>query len=166
MNSSCSCATSPTRRQPSTGAQRLVVAFRRPFTLGAARLYATASIGVAISSEPTDAGDLVRDADTAPTPPNVRAATGSPPSTTNYAPPPPTELRSSRSCAARWNAGNSPCGYQPEVELTTGRVKACEALLRWHHPDGTVWPAGRFVDVAEESRNDLEHRRMGAAPGL
>ena len=41
--------------------------------------------------------------------------------------------------------------YQPEVDLTTGAVVAVEALLRWHHPDGTVWTADRFIDVAEDT---------------
>jgi EAL domain-containing protein (putative c-di-GMP-specific phosphodiesterase class I) len=41
--------------------------------------------------------------------------------------------------------------YQPEVELASGAVIALEALLRWHHPDGRVWTADRFVDVAEDT---------------
>jgi diguanylate cyclase (GGDEF)-like protein/PAS domain S-box-containing protein len=39
--------------------------------------------------------------------------------------------------------------YQPSVELSTGRVVAVEALLRWQHPDrGEVMPA-EFIPVAE-----------------
>ena len=41
--------------------------------------------------------------------------------------------------------------YQPEVDLSSGAVVAVEALLRWFHPDGSVWTADRFVDVAEET---------------
>ncbi|HUH32003.1 MAG TPA: EAL domain-containing protein [Rhodanobacter sp.] len=39
--------------------------------------------------------------------------------------------------------------YQPSVEMSTGRIVAVEALLRWQHPErGEVMPA-EFIPVAE-----------------
>lgn len=41
--------------------------------------------------------------------------------------------------------------YQPIIELATGRVHGCEALLRWNHPEhGTISPI-EFIPIAEET---------------
>ncbi|NJR20511.1 MAG: bifunctional diguanylate cyclase/phosphodiesterase [Hyphomonadaceae bacterium] len=41
--------------------------------------------------------------------------------------------------------------FQPKIDLGTGRIHGCEALVRWNHPEhGIVTPA-RFIEAAEET---------------
>ena len=40
--------------------------------------------------------------------------------------------------------------YQPMIDLHTGRITACEALLRWNHPSRGVILPGMFVSLVEE----------------
>ncbi|MDP2014694.1 MAG: diguanylate cyclase, partial [Actinomycetota bacterium] len=137
-------------------AERLVKEFQAPFAQGEIELSATASVGVALATESSDAGELLRDADTALYAAkragrnrvsvfnaDLRAAVSSRVAVENNL----------RHALAR---GELAVWYQPEVDLVTGMVIAFEALLRWHHPDGSVWTADRFIEVAEETGMMLE----------
>lgn len=41
--------------------------------------------------------------------------------------------------------------YQPQIELTSGRVVAAEALVRWNHPTRGMVPTDEFIALAESS---------------
>ena len=42
--------------------------------------------------------------------------------------------------------------FQPKVDLKTGALVACEALVRWKHPQRGLQPPGLFIPIAEQSQ--------------
>ena len=40
--------------------------------------------------------------------------------------------------------------FQPQIELSSGRIHGCETLIRWQHPHYGLIPPGRFIAIAEE----------------
>lgn len=56
-----------------------------------------------------------------------------------------THLRRAQRC------GEFSLYYQPQVELSTGRIVGVEALIRWLHPDRGMIPPAKFIPVAEET---------------
>jgi diguanylate cyclase (GGDEF)-like protein len=41
--------------------------------------------------------------------------------------------------------------YQPVIDLGTNRIRSCEALLRWCHPERGFIPPAEFIPIAEET---------------
>ena len=132
-------------------AGRLVHAFQAPFIVGDRELFATASVGVAIATATARAGDLLREADTAMYAAKEagrdRVSMFNEDLRTAVA----TRMTIEADLRHALERGELAVWYQPEVDLSSGAVVALEALLRWFHPDGSVWTADRFVDVAEET---------------
>lgn len=46
--------------------------------------------------------------------------------------------------------------YQPIVDIGNGKIKGCEALIRWIHPQSGIVPPGKFINIAEENGTILE----------
>jgi diguanylate cyclase (GGDEF)-like protein len=50
-----------------------------------------------------------------------------------------------------WERGEFDIHYQPLVNLAAGRIVACEALVRWQHPQRGMVPPNEFIPIAEET---------------
>ena len=47
--------------------------------------------------------------------------------------------------------------YQPVVDLSTGRIRGIEALLRWKHPEYGDIPPDQFISLAEQGAGIAPH---------
>lgn len=50
--------------------------------------------------------------------------------------------------------------FQPEINLSTGKIVSAEALVRWIKPDGSMIPPIQFISVAEQANLIGEIGRM------
>ena len=132
-------------------AQRLIRVLSEPYMIGALRIEIGASVGVVVAPlQGHNAEDLIRNADIA----LYQAKASGRGCHVNFEPALIEDLKARRSLEAdliealRTDAFD--LYYQPIVDLASGQVTVCEALMRWKHPvRGFVSPAA-FIPVAEE----------------
>ncbi len=133
-------------------AQRIQNELSQPFVLDKNSAFATASIGIALSSSGYDRPeDILRDADTAMyrAKENGKARYEVFDHGMHARAVSRLQLESDLRHAVEQN--EFCVHYQPIVSLQTGRLAGFEALLRWNHPRrGIVMPAD-FIPVAEET---------------
>ena len=146
-------------------AERIQESLARPFELGGNEVFASASMGIAMSSRTYESPeDILRDADTA----MYRAKAMGKAQHAIFDSKMHAEARSLLQMHTELRQAversELELQYQPIVDLFTGRLAGFEALVRWRHQErGLVWPE-EFIPVAEEnglieaiSRWVLEH---------
>jgi diguanylate cyclase (GGDEF)-like protein len=133
-------------------ADRLELALSEPFSLEEGEIFLSASIGVAISHHGAESSDaLLEHADAAmfrakelgrnrlevfDEAMRARAI---------------EHLSLDRDLRLALERGELELYYQPEIDLSSGRIIGVEALMRWIHGDrGMVWPTD-FISVAEDT---------------
>jgi diguanylate cyclase (GGDEF)-like protein/PAS domain S-box-containing protein len=133
-------------------ADRISESLKSPFQIKGQNIYASVSIGIALSVTGYDRPeDLLRDAEMA----MFRAKASCQGSYEMF----DTKMRARAQERLKLEAdlrhaverGEFENFYQPVVCLKTGRTKGFEALVRWNHPtQGLVYPA-EFISLAEET---------------
>jgi predicted ATPase/predicted signal transduction protein with EAL and GGDEF domain/tRNA A-37 threonylcarbamoyl transferase component Bud32 len=132
-------------------AQRILQQLERPFALGSAQVFVTASIGIAtFPADGTNADELLRNADTAMyhAKQQGKAAFQYYSGEMNAAS--MERLRVENGLRLALDAGGFELHYQPQFEIATRRIIGAEALLRWRDQGRCIYP-GTFIGIAEDS---------------
>jgi diguanylate cyclase (GGDEF)-like protein len=132
-------------------AERLLLALRSPFTVAGREVFASASIGIALTHGADDLGEhVLRDADIAMYRAKElgkqRYALFAPELLTRAAALLELEVDLKRAL----ERDEFVLLYQPIVVLNTGRLRGFEALIRWHHPERGLVSPDDFIPHAEE----------------
>jgi diguanylate cyclase (GGDEF)-like protein len=130
-------------------AEGLLSAIRKPFELGGIRLEIGGSLGLALFPDHgSDSHELLRCADVA-----MYCAKADVDPVRVYDDlcdvHTPERLLLMQDLGAAVRDNQLLLHYQPKVNLRTGRVSGCEALLRWHHPRRGLIPPEQFIPLAE-----------------
>jgi diguanylate cyclase (GGDEF)-like protein len=133
-------------------ADRISEAIARPFKIGGQEVVMTASTGIVIANDThTDGGALLRDADTAMYRAKERGRANSQVFDNSMRMRAVQRLELETALRRAIETDELRVLYQPQVRLADGATVACEALVRWQHPErGLIDPAD-FIPIAEES---------------
>ena len=133
-------------------ATRISETMSSPFNLAGREVFATASIGIAVSSSRYQhPEELMRDADTAMS--RAKAHGDARHEVFDGAMHQHALEVLQMETGLRWALERDEFSlqYQPIVSLETGRIVGVESLVRWNHPDLGVVPPDAFIPLAEET---------------
>ncbi len=133
-------------------AQRMIEALATPFVFDGEPVYVGACIGIALyPNDAADADTLQRHADAA----LHRAKAQGRGMLQFFAPELSNQARSRLTLDSELrraiDGDELRLHYQPQIDLSSGRIIGMEALVRWQHPTRGMVPPGEFIAFAEES---------------
>lgn len=131
---------------------RLLEALARPIQLGSHEFALSASVGVAMTDDPTESPtELLRGADAAMYRAKALGRGQHSYFDDELAKDVSENLELDQRLVHALERREVRVYFQPEVDLATGAITGCEALLRWDHPQRGLLSLGQFVRIAEDS---------------
>jgi diguanylate cyclase (GGDEF)-like protein len=133
-------------------AQLVAASLRQPFELGHHRIVLGASAGIAVFPHDGETGEeAIRSAELALS--HARNAGGGRVVffTRKLKQRALEKLVLENEIRAGIEKGQFVAFFQPKIDLGTGRICGCEALVRWNHPTQGLVSPGRFIEAAEET---------------
>jgi diguanylate cyclase (GGDEF)-like protein len=132
-------------------ARRVLEALSAPYDLDGQHVVIGASIGIAVAPQDGATSDqLLKNSDLA----LYRAKAEGRGTHRLFEPAMDAELQARRvvelDLRKALAAGEFEVYYQPLVNLQSGEITGCEALVRWHHPERGLVPPAEFIPIAEE----------------
>jgi len=132
-------------------AERIIEAFKAPFTLQGKKSFIHTSVGIATSSSHEGADEILRNADIAMyTAKNAGKACHAVFEQEMHAVA-LEQLELDSDLRRAVEREEFVLHYQPITDLTTGRIVGVEALVRWQHPERGLLPPSHFISRAEET---------------
>ncbi len=133
-------------------ADRLAGALRAPVELDGGQRFVTASFGVrSISANAADPEELLRDADAAMYRAKELGKARCEVFDMSMRERAVERLDLEGSLRHALDRGELKMLYQPQVELSTGRITGAEALIRWYHPERGLIVPPAFIPIAEQT---------------
>lgn len=132
-------------------ATKILIALGEPYQLGEQEVTLSASLGISVA--PTDGQDstsLIRNADIAMYQAKERK-TGFSFYTQEMNDRLVETLKLEGDLRRALEREEFEIHYQPKIDLRSGRINGCEALLRWRHPQQGLVSPGQFIPLAEET---------------
>ena len=133
-------------------AEKIQLALNQPFAIEQREQFVTASIGISMfPRDGSDAAELIRNADAAMYQVKDRGRFGFAFYTPELTLKATERVRLENDLHKALDLNQFVLHYQPQVELSTGRLTGVETLVRWIHPEnGLLYPSA-FIPIAEES---------------
>lgn len=132
-------------------AQKIVSKLAQPFRLGSDEVYVSASIGITIYPSDGDIDSLVKNADQAMYVAKSKGRNRFSYFTRSLQIEAQKRLHMISDLRGALDAGQFSVHFQPVIELSTGRIRKAEALIRWQHPERGMVNPSDFIALAEEA---------------